>query len=311
MPPPNLPENLVLYPVQPAPLPKNYHFTIGFRAGWQPPRKDLIQLFFNGSTQGHLLKQQDEPGTLGFNTLLANLLSQVAFDQLWGQTITCQAFALGADGLSYVAKSNLQTLALPVLPCTLTHQYNLFAAEGDTPAPTAHAAPQGRRLYYRCQPSGVPSALPTGYYVRTDTLRLEDNPACRGFDRFSFWLSAYAVCLKNAGAVSTGEQLAQALKAQSCRWVPHSAPLSAINAALQSHLDPSTLPALMWTAQRVVCLQTLNQPAVMAMEFDTAGWHKTRFSTWLANEAQDTVWNFRHLSVPAMPPPVWGPAGLP
>ena len=34
-----LPEKLILNPVQPVPLPKNYHFSVGFVPGWMPPNK--------------------------------------------------------------------------------------------------------------------------------------------------------------------------------------------------------------------------------------------------------------------------------
>jgi hypothetical protein len=304
----NLPENLVLHPIQPVPLPKNYHFSFGFVSGWQPPRKDLLALLV-GEMPGALVSTQDEKGTHGFNKLLGAILGYATQYNLWGQTLPCQLVAMGADGVSYVAKSNIQSLALPTLPSSITSPLNLALGPTDSPVPVGMTAPAGRRLYYRCALNGPPQTLPKIWYVRPDN-RLEDSASRRGLDRFTFWLATYAIPVKLCASVQSGEALAQRLNAQESRIVPNTGTIDAIVAAVVANMSPSVVPGLLWTASRVVVFNGMNQMAVMAMEFDGLGFRKEPLTGWVTRENKSTVWNYRTMMY-STPAQVYGFDALP
>ncbi|MFO1448466.1 MAG: hypothetical protein U1F61_09945 [Opitutaceae bacterium] len=301
----NLPEKLILHPVQPVPLPKNYRFSVSFVTGWLPPRKDLVRLFI-GDMDGVMLGTQDQAGPNGFNTMLAAILGYAAQNNLWGQAVPCQAVALALDGWTMVAKSNVQTLTLPCKPCSITHNLNLAYGVTDTPAPVGMTPPNGRRAYYRCDPGGAPSTIPKVWYITPD-LRLEETTLNRGFDRFTFWLAVYGVAPKLCVGVTNGTSLAQRLNANKSPVAPSTCTLATLAATVGANLN-SLAQSMMWTANRVVFLQGLNQPALMAMEFNALGFHKEPLVSWLANEDQSVVWDFRRLY--GAPAPIWGLAGL-
>ena len=302
-----LPEKLILNPVQPVPLPKNYHFSVGFVPGWMPPNKDKIQLFFGQMTQGLALNTQDQASGSGFNRLLTDFLEHVAWHQLWGQQVPCTAVALANDG-TYLARSNTRMLKPPIPPASFTNYRDLAFGPGDTPAPNAFVPPLGRRLYYRSEAmGGAPATLGRGWYIDAAN-RLEESDANRGFDRFSFWLSAFAVPPKNSCNVQTGEMLALKLNAALSRFVAKSTTMQAIGAAVNANLNGSTLPALMWTSTRVVVVHLLGQLNLTVFEFDLGGLRKQYWTDWLAAQDPNSVWSFRRLV--QVPMPIWGMAGL-
>ncbi|NRF71762.1 hypothetical protein HLB44_32735 [Aquincola sp. S2] len=308
----SLPEHLILKPIQPVPLPKNYHFAVSAGPGASPAlqRRPAIVLLI-GNMTAQPIGKQDEKGALGFNVLLASILGHAAQFNLWDQSIPCQALALGPDNTTYVARSNVQPLQLPTAPhAPLTHQYQLGCATPQpAPVPVGMAPPAGRRLYYRADPGGgPPSSLPKAWYVRPDD-RLEDSASYRGFDRFTFWLAFYAVAPKLAANVALGEVLAQRLNAHKSDVVPMSASLATIGNAIVANMSPKVVPGLMWTAGRVVVVLAYSLPVVTVMEFDTAGLHKEPLSTWLAKESPGTVWNYRTMGG-GPHPPIWGMNGL-
>lgn len=311
-----LPEKLVLHPVQPVPLPKNWHFSYSYVPGWSPPSKARVLLFY-GPPTGSAITRQDEPGQSGFNALTTDLLFYAASHNLWGKTLSLYAVATDMLGISFIARSATVRLAMPVAPCKVSHHLNMASFEslgppvgnlGDPVAPVGLAAPNGRRLYHTSTPPWGPSVLGQSWYVGPDN-RIEENSAYRGCDRFTFWLGVYGVCLKHGMGVCSGETLALRLNAQKSRFAPYSGTLGNFVAS-SSGVGSNYLRTLLWTATRVVVVDSFNLGAKQcAYEFDTGGLHKTPLATWLVQENAAAVWNFRDIL--GVTNPIYGQAGLP
>lgn len=295
-----LPEKLVLS-VSPAPLPRNWQFMVNPRSGWNPPSRDGIALDLGQSASVFAVKSQDEPTTHGFNKLLMSILSRAKDQNLWGSTMPVTAIAM--NGSSLVAKSNTISLQLPTKPASNFGTSLAFPPHGltadDTPNAVFLEPGQGRRLYVREQPTAV-SSLSYGWYVDANT-RLETSAASRGYDRFTFWLSVFDVCPRDARNVQDGASLAQRLKAAIATGVPTSGTLAAISAAITA--NPQQGYGLFWSSERVVVLND------EANEYGPSGLSKMSRSQWLQQEDQAAQWNYRKFN-PALLSNTYGVAGL-
>lgn len=295
-----LPDKMALS-VAPAPLPRNWQFIVSFRAGWNPPTRDGIVLDIGHPVQIFGLKQQDEPTPHGFNKLLMSILSRAKEQNLWGSTLPVTAVAM--NGLSLVAKSNTVSLQLPTQPAYNFGSQLAFPSPGwtadDTPSAVFMEPGQGRRMYVREQPAPI-SSIPFGWYVDANT-RLETSAALRGYDRFTFWLSVFDVCPRDARNVQDGAALAQRLKAAIASGVPTSGTLAAISAAITANPQPGR--GLFWSNERVVVLND------GANEYGPSGLSKTPWSQWLLQEDQAAQWNYRKFN-PTLLSNTYGVAGL-
>lgn len=303
--PPGLPEQLVLKPPQPAPLPWQWHFTVEYRPGFVPPRRDGVVLFV-GQAMPFPLAHQDQLGTHGFSKLLDHVLGEALTYGLWGQSVKVQAAQTDAGGNQCIAVSNSLMLPLPISPIALTSVLRLVTFPQVVP-PAGALPPGGRLLYYRCAPSSA-GMLPSAWYLRQDTLRLEDSPAGRSFDRFTWWLAHYAVPPKQCGGVTSGELLAQRLGA-----LKHpKAGISGTLAQLCQRIGPDPNQfhrSLLWTTQRVIAIETWALGPVMAWEMTPAGAQSTPIAPWLATQNMAETWQIRQL--PPLPHPPYGVDSLP
>lgn len=302
-----LPEKLILQPVQSVPLPQNYRFTVGWNAGWYPPRRDTLTLFVRNPAGGYALigwiSSQEEAGTMGFNMLLQQLLTYAKFSNRWGETVECMVAATATNGNTFVAVSNLQPLRLPVrpLPDLPMNQYTWVALCADTMPPVSMPFPSGRRLYRR-EPTGSGAALtlPRLFYVRPDNT-LEDTNASRGFDRLTFWQAVFGMSIKETTNLKFEAVMAKLLNAHTIATAPASAKLADLQTALSSSFGGFSR-CLMWTPTRFVCMQHQGPNTLFAIEFDALGLHSAYQPNWLAAEDKSVVWNYRRMNYPTPPP---------
>ena len=215
----------------------------------------------------------------------------------------------GVSGNTYVARSNLQPLALPTkaIGDMPINQFPLTVITGDSPLPAALSFPSGRRLYARAPLAGGPTTLPKLWYVRPDNT-LEDSIAWRGFDRLTFWQSVFCMALKQTTHLASEEAMAKLLNAHVATPTPAAGTLAALVASLPAW--GTFVEGLLWTPTRFVCVKTSAPGQVAAMEFSNQGFKQTPMATWLANENQSVVWSYRKFKSPK-PMPATGLLSLP
>ncbi len=302
-----LPVHLILQPVKLVPLPQHYRFEVSWSPGWSPPRRDGIGLAIGNEFIGRI-DAQDASGSHGFNELLEKVLGYATIHDLWSQTVPCTAVASNASGSAFVAKSNPQTLRLPVRPLhdIAANQFAWNTINGDTPPPLALQLHSGRRLYRRLPLGGAASMLPKLWYVKPDNT-LEDTVSGRGFDRLSFWQAVFGMSLKSTTNLKFEDAMAKLLNAHVAPQMPAMGKLGDLLAALPAYSDLGR--CLMWTPTRFVCLLHHAPNSLFAMEFDAAGLHSEPAPSWLAKENPSTIWHYRRLKHPT-PPPACGVLSL-
>lgn len=295
-----LPQKLTLTQGMPVPLPRHYNLAVSANAGFTIPNRANIAVFYGEASSPVPLLSQETTTTQGLNHFAYTLALYAAQNSLWGKSIPCIAVAMGGPlGTQYVARSNTENVTLPTAPCTITNPLlNTAWGTSDSPNPLRLAAPGGRRLYFASDPSLGASTVGRMWYVTPDN-RLETSAASRGFDRFTFWLSLYAVAIKNSMNVTSGEALAPLLGAYKSNKLPMAAPLGQIVAA--AGVNASAMGGhLMWTSSRVIMIRSSGS-LLKVREWTTQGDSSVDLSSWIASQNANEVWNVRMLLVPVTP----------
>ncbi len=241
------------------------------------------------------INSQNTPTEHGFNALLHSVLSHAKANDLWEKKLNCIAVACEvkpSGSLVFLAKSNLESLLIPVRPLPFNVPF-LVVNSWILPHPPAISAPgQGRRVYYRRIPGAIGSTdLNLGWFLDANK-RLEEVHAMRGLDRFTFWLALFAVAPKKSYGVMSGETLALRLGALVQAGIPASMKLSEF-----APLIATIGCCMLWTPSRVVFLFPGAVPYLDGfIELDQTGLHKKSHSTWYASQKPDEIWSVRQLT---------------
>lgn len=309
-----LPQKLVLAPIQPRPLPQCWHFAVTPMGGWKPPGRLTVMLQFGDNPSPKALQWQHEAGEYGFNRLPRSVLAHVTVFGGWGQSVPVIAIGGVSQAINqpvtWVAKSNVQMLKLPVLPFQGQGPHKLVIGDPPpAPAPTGLNPPAGRFLYICRDPLGPPADFWTTWFLRPD-LSLETDAPTRGFDRLTFWLAVYGVPIRVGKGITTPEALAQLLGGPPVGNVPTAGSAAAIATAY--HAAPDHPPGLMWSPGRIVVLSGQPTPPYLAaLEFDAAGLHRTDLLAWRNQQSNAVQWQFRQLKPIGSTPLQYGPGTLP
>jgi hypothetical protein len=294
-----LPETLRLT-ASAASLPKHWDFKVSFLSGWLPPKRHMIAFFSNvingGCGTGYLdIKSQDTPTEYGFNALLYSILSCAKVNDLWEKKLNCMAVACEvkpSGSVVLVAKSNLEALQMPVRPLPFNSPLLIVNSWISPHPPSISPLGQGRRIYHRQSPATVGNSdLNIGWFLNPDK-RLEEVPAMRGVDRFTFWLALFAIAPKSCYGVTNGEALALRLGALVQPGIPASMKLSDFKPLI------ATIGCCMlWTPSRLVFLFPGAVPYLEGfIELDQTGLHRNSHFTWYASQKPDEIWSVRKLS---------------
>ncbi len=296
----SLPQKLILKQGPSVPVPRHYNLTVGASAGFTIPNRANIAVFYGEASSPVSLLAQETVTVHGLNQFAYALALYAAQNSLWGKAIPCIAVAMGgALGTQYVARSNAENVTLPTAPCTISNPFlNTAWGSSDSPNPLRLAAPGGRRLYFASDPSLGASTVGRMWYVTPDN-RLETSAASRGFDRFTFWLSLYAVAIKDSVNVTSGETLAPLLGAYKSNKLPMAAPLGQLVAAAGPNANAMN-GHLMWTGSRVIMIRASGS-TLKVREWTTQGDSSVDLSSWITSQNQNEVWNVRMLLVPVTP----------
>jgi hypothetical protein len=280
--------------IQRVPLPVGFEFVVqgkNVRAQYVI-RIDHVPLF--------ALNDQNMPaGQNGLCPHLSLILHACAQDNLWGQTLDCNAYERVPTGGGAIAfdpetKSNTLRIHMPVRDL---HDLSpgAIALVAHDPQPAPHVLPPaGRRVFWYQRHYGTaagappaPSHLYTGVFLDSEN-RLEVATRC--YDRFSFWLSALGI----AANVQSGEALSAKLNGTK---PPHPIPMTGTLAEIQAAVgtDYGKLKdCLLWSPTRVVFVRT--SIIERMMEFTPSGLTNLPIGAFLVQTLSSETWNVRKTS---------------
>jgi hypothetical protein len=279
---------IVLLPIQPAPLPYQFRFTV--HCPPQAPKHTIAIGVSGGTTLGSTwsLADQDVIEPCGFSSLLRRLLKYAKQQDLWGQTIQLYANYAQPNGVMLNAtRSAPQSLQLPMKPILLTG-LDRVANVAQLPCGVV-LPPQGHRLLWTQLPSDLSHS---SWYVGPNN-RLCEVGTTLGLDRYSFWVSALGLPIKNSANIQTGDAFASMIGAarQPRGFAPPKPSVAQIVAAASA--DPWLFEScIFWNATRLLFYSPHPHHDGFC-EFGPGGFRQMTPAQFASGQAQDALWNLR------------------
>ncbi len=275
---------IALLPIQPAPLPRQFRFKVHCSSTQIPKHKiHIVASMLPMSAGIWPLADQDVIDPCGFSKLLCKILHYAGLHDLWGQTIQIRANYPQPNGGIYTAtQSAPQDLELPLHPLLLNGM-NKIQCVGQLPCGLA-APPQGLRLLWAQLPADLSH---NAWYVGPDN-RLSGSAATLSFDRFSFWVSALSLPIKNSAGIQTGEAFASLIGALRYPAGFQFAQASVAQIEAAASADASIFAScIFWNATRLLMYYG------GFYEFGPSGFSQLSPAQFASGQAPGSLWNLR------------------
>lgn len=279
---------IVLNPIQPVALPKNYLFT--YQKFSPMLRPEMVCLKYGPHpTNMWSLSDQDKIHASGFSELLFRIMHYTHSNNLWGQSIQIHAnYSQPDSGVIFAATQSVvpRELKLPEKPFQLfspawIEQLNNKNVPSTTP-------PIGRRIFWAMVSGSYPNA-----WMVMPNQRLEDQYPNAPFDKCSYWLSIFGVPIKLSMGVNSPEQLCQLLGGDmAATRIPKLCSAAQILALAGS--DGNGLwRHMIWSGSRMLFFGCQN--FAWFNEYAGGALQSTSFQDWYTQSGPTSMWNVRKI----------------